>query len=143
MAGRDMNGMKKLAVVALGGGMALTASVGTAAAAGTQPYTPEQICGAGFQVAESQPLGKAGEARVYFLNNGPTNCVVTLKQDSSVGNSVKISARLQIVGGTTQTDGPAAFKYYAGPLKADPQGGCMIYSGTYGSYSYPSPPTCG
>ncbi|GAA4604638.1 hypothetical protein GCM10023195_15770 [Actinoallomurus liliacearum] len=142
-----MDGMKRIAAAGLGIGVALTASAVVASAAQAQtlaqPYTPEQICGSGFQVIESQPLGKAGEARVYFLNNGPTNCVVTLKQGAYVGNSVKISARLQIVGGSTQTDGPAAFKYYAGPLKADPQGGCMVYGGTYGSYSYTSPSTCG
>jgi hypothetical protein len=137
-----MNGMKRLAVLALGGGIALTASVGTAAA-GTQPYTPEQICGSGFQVVESQPLGKAGEARVYWLNNGPSNCVVTLKGDSYVGNPVKISASLT-TGTTVKVDGPAAYKYYAGAVKADnPTGECVVYGGTYGAYTFTSQPACG
>ncbi|GAA4633155.1 hypothetical protein GCM10023196_069590 [Actinoallomurus vinaceus] len=141
-----MNGMKRLAVVALGGGMALAASVGTAAAAGTQPFTPEQVCatvGTGFQVVESQPLGTAGEARVYWLNNGTSNCVVTLKQGSYVGNSVKVSASLT-TGATTKVDGPSAFKYYAGPVtQANPSGECVVYGGTYGSYKFTSQPACG
>jgi hypothetical protein len=139
-----MDRTKRVAAAALGAGVALTASVLTAGAAQASiSYTPEQICGSGFQVVESQPLGNAGEARVYFLNNGSTNCIATLKQGAYVGNSVKISARLEVTGVSTQVDGPAAFKYYAGPLKADPQGACMVYGGTYGSFSYTSPPTCG
>ncbi|WP_460334041.1 hypothetical protein [Actinoallomurus acanthiterrae] len=139
-----MNGMTRLAVLALGGGIALTASVGTAAAAGTQPYTPEQICGSGFQVVESQPLGKAGEARVYWLNNGPSDCVVTLKQGSYVGNTVKISATLQVGGVTAKPDGPTAYKYYAGPVTlANPKGECVVYGGTYGSYKSTFQGGCG
>ena len=138
-----MDRMKRLAATAaLGAGVALTASVVTATAA-QAAYTPTQICGSSYQVVESQPLGSNGEARVYWLNNGVSNCIVTLKQGSAIGNSVKVSATLK-TGSATKVDGPAAFQYYAGPVKADnPGGACVSYGGTYGSSTYTSPASCG
>ena len=93
------------------------------------PYTPEQVCGTGFQVQRASTM--AGGA-VYQLYNASTgeNCVVTMKT-AEVGKATPVSATLEVQGGASQTD-RGEYEYYAGPVKLPAKGKCVRYHGRVG-----------
>ncbi|NAZ74283.1 hypothetical protein GTQ99_02420 [Kineococcus sp. T13] len=91
------------------------------------PYSPEEVCGAGFQVIDSADVG--GRGTVYLLWNAGArqNCVVTLKA-RDLGKVTSTSAYLQVRGQTVATNS-GSFKYYAGPVsKVAP--GCIKWGGS-------------
>ena len=65
------------------GAVALAAGLGVSPAnAATNPYTPQEVCGAGYGVIDSRPATWNGKsyAGVYLLyKSGGYNCVVTIK----------------------------------------------------------------
>lgn len=103
--------------------------------AGTNPYTPQEVCGSGYSVIDSAGLGSAG--RVYLLYKSGYNCVVTIKF-TKIGTPSSTSAFLQVAGGTRTTDS-GSFSYYAGPVRKSAPGKCVKWGGTAGSASYTSP----
>ncbi|WP_158882563.1 M23 family metallopeptidase [Amycolatopsis anabasis] len=104
---------------------------------GGNPYSPEQVCGSGFSVVDSQALGTAGTA--YLLYNGSTksNCVTTLKA-VSLGQASAVSAFLEVQGSARVTDS-GNFTYYAGPVTKAAGSTCVKWGGSVGSSSYESP----
>ncbi|GGO61456.1 hypothetical protein GCM10012289_03730 [Nonomuraea cavernae] len=104
---------------------------------GGNPHSPEEVCGSGFRVNDSQGLGTAGT--VYLLYNGSTgaNCVATMKA-TSLGTATATSAFLEVQGRTRVTDS-GNFGYYAGPVRATAAGTCVKWGGRAGSTSYESP----
>ncbi|WP_424185174.1 M23 family metallopeptidase [Actinokineospora sp. G85] len=103
----------------------------------TNPYTPAEVCGAGFTQINSAALGTAG--RVYLMYNASTgyNCVTTIKS-TSVGTASSVSAFLEVQGGTRSTDS-GSFAYYAGPVKKSAPGTCVKWGGSAGSSTFTSP----
>jgi hypothetical protein len=76
------------------------------------------------------PIGGAPNATVYLLRNGGSACVVTLKQGSSIGNTVPIRASVWIPGRPEAFDeGP--YRYYAGPMYETWP--CVNWGGRYGA----------
>ncbi|MFK4065688.1 serine/threonine protein kinase [Streptomyces sp. NPDC029674] len=110
--------------------LALGATLGLAGTASAA--TPSSVCGSGFTVRDSSPLGEGPNARVYLLRNGSTACVVTFKTGSSVGNTVGVGAWVSVPGDRRADQGPYAT--YAGPVKINAS--CVSWGGNYGEYTY-------
>ncbi|MGK5445349.1 serine/threonine-protein kinase [Micromonospora sp. URMC 105] len=112
----------------------------TTAPAKSNPYTPGQVCGSGYQVIDSAALKSDGVQRgkVYLLWNdaAKANCVATMKV-TAVGERTTVSAFLQVQGKTRATDS-GAFEYYAGPVRAGAGGTCVKWGGSAGGAGYAS-----
>jgi lysozyme len=102
----------------------------------TNPNTPTEVCGAGFQVIDQADLSGAGTA--YLLYNASTakNCVTTIKQ-TSIGTASPVTAFLEVQGKARVTDS-GSFAYYAGPVRAAADNTCVKWGGSVGSKSYTS-----
>jgi hypothetical protein len=96
---------------------------------------PAEVCGDGFQMADSAQLGSAGTANLLWKASTSQNCVTTLKM-SSVGTATATSAFLEPEGSTRTTDS-GSYSYYAGPVILTAPG-CVKWGGTAGTSSYTS-----
>ncbi|NUW44429.1 M23 family metallopeptidase [Nonomuraea rhodomycinica] len=105
------------------------------ACGGSNPYTPEGVCGSGYSVIDSAGLTGGRTYLLYNSGNG-YNCVVTLKT-SNLGSPSAVSAFLEPQGETRTTDS-GSFDYYAGPVRRDAAGQCVRWGGSVGSSSYTS-----
>jgi hypothetical protein len=121
-----------LSATVMASGIVLAGTSAPAAAAGN-PYTAAGVCGSGYKVQRSHALPGA---RVYQLYNGTYNCVVTLKT-TSIGKNTKITAGLQVTGGSWAYE-TGSYKYYAGPIKQRGKGKCVRYFGFHGGKNYTS-----
>ncbi|GAB2750227.1 M23 family metallopeptidase [Amycolatopsis magusensis] len=104
---------------------------------GNNPYTPEQVCGTGFDVVDSANLGTSGTAYLLYNAGNANNCVATLKS-VSLGTASATSAFLEVEGSARVTDS-GNFTYYAGPVKKAAEKTCVKWGGSVGSASYTSP----
>ncbi|MFD9889221.1 exo-alpha-sialidase [Amycolatopsis sp. NPDC059027] len=95
------------------------------------------VCGGGFGVIDSAPLGTAGT--VYLSYNASTgqNCVSTMKS-ASAGTATQTSAYLEVQGSPRVTDS-GSFAYFAGPVKATASGKCVRWGGATGGSTFDSP----
>lgn len=120
--------------VSLGQRKAITSS--NNCGGGSNPYTPEEVCGSAYSVIDS--AGLTG-GRVYLLYNSGNgyNCVVTLKT-TNLGTPSSVSAFLEPQGSTRTTDS-GSYGYYAGPVRRSAPGTCVRWGGSVGSSSYTSP----
>lgn len=99
-----------------------------------QPYTPTQVCGAGFRIINRQRL--SGSV-VYLLWNGASqeNCVVTLKT-ANIGEPTRTTAHLTPEGaGTTRDAGD--YEFYANVTARAP--GCIQWGGSDSTGEFTSP----
>ena len=89
------------------------------------PHTPQQLCGAGYRVIDSHPVGGA---RIYLLynNRAGANCVVTMVARSS--GKIYLNASLVVRGGDHQSR-TGAFMFYAGPVRLPAKGKCVEWGG--------------
>ncbi|GAA3799503.1 hypothetical protein GCM10022226_18680 [Sphaerisporangium flaviroseum] len=99
------------------------------------PYTAAGLCGAGYKAIDSHSFGGA---TVHLLYNGTAkkNCVVTLSK-YVVPQKIKMSAVLQVQGGSSANDG-GVYEAYAGPLRLAAGKTCVIWGGGYGTASWKS-----
>lgn len=104
---------------------------------GSNPYTPKQVCGSGYNVINSHALGDAGRVYLLYNSNNGYNCVVTMKT-RNVGTPTATTAFLEPQGSNRTTDS-GNFSYYAGPVKRYAAGTCVRWGGSTGGYSYTSP----
>ncbi|UQU65796.1 hypothetical protein COUCH_05615 [Couchioplanes caeruleus] len=105
----------------------------SAPAYAANPYTAKGVCGSGYNVQRSHKLPGA---TAYQLYNGTTTCVVTLKT-TSLGKATKVTAGLQVKGGSWAYD-TGAYTYYAGPVKQRSKGKCVRYFGYSKSSNFTS-----
>jgi hypothetical protein len=113
------------AALALAGAAAVAGSlvIGSPAMAES---TPIGVCGGGsYHEIDRHDLG---QATIYLLYNGSTNCVVTWKDSP---NSTRVQADLQRVGGEPEIDA-GEYSTYAGPVKVKAAGVCIRWGGAYG-----------
>ncbi|MEV0352183.1 peptidoglycan recognition family protein [Nonomuraea sp. NPDC050680] len=111
--------------------------VGGGSGGGTNPYTPEKVCGTGYKVIDSQALGTSGTVYLLYNSTNANNCVATLKK-TSLGKASAASAFLEVSGKTRITDS-GSFTYYAGPVRAAADNKCVKWGGKVGTASYESP----
>ncbi|SEM62190.1 M23 family metallopeptidase [Nonomuraea pusilla] len=100
------------------------------------PYTPEEVCGSGYDVIDSAALTGGQTYLLYNAGNG-YNCVVTLKT-TNLGTATSVSAFLEPQGESRTTDS-GSYGYYAGPVKRSAPGKCVRWGGSVGTSSYTSP----
>ncbi|AWS46143.1 M23 family metallopeptidase [Streptosporangium sp. 'caverna'] len=103
----------------------------------SNPYTPQEVCGSGYDVIDSAALGSTGT--VYLLYNAANgnNCVTTIKR-TSLGTATATAAYLEVQGQSRITDS-GNFAYYAGPVRATAPGKCVKWGGKAGASVYDSP----
>lgn len=131
-----MGGFKRSATLALGMAATLAASVALSTPA-MAASSPIEACGGGsYHVIDSHAYGSS--ATTYLLYNGTTNCVVTWKQGSAVGNGAWVRAVVQVYGSPGVVDADY-YRYYAGPVKVKAPGKCIMWGGSYGSSYWESP----
>ncbi|MFF4416361.1 serine/threonine protein kinase [Streptosporangium sp. NPDC001559] len=92
----------------------------------TNPYTPQQACGAGYYVQRSVPFTGGAVYQLYNSSTG-SNCVVTMKT-TDIGKATSVWATLQVKDGGSKTE-RGEFKYYAGPVILPAKGKCVSISG--------------
>ncbi|WP_433515240.1 hypothetical protein ACQP2T_06250 [Nonomuraea sp. CA-143628] len=115
---------------------ALSALPASASTAGSgSGYTPEQVCGSGFGKVAGGTRTVTDERRivrgyVHLLYNAHTgeNCVVTIKS-SFVGQPTLTRATLFVGSGANKFEDKGAYKYYAGPVKAQAKDVCVAFNG--------------
>ncbi|WP_223190315.1 serine/threonine protein kinase [Nonomuraea terrae] len=97
---------------------------------------PTTVCGAGYQVIDTHSLG--ADATIYLLyhTGAGRNCVITISRMVHPGK-VKMSAVLQVKGGSTATD-PGVYTSYAGPLRLPAAKKCVIWGGSWGTKNWKS-----
>ncbi|GAA4195614.1 hypothetical protein GCM10022252_41760 [Streptosporangium oxazolinicum] len=103
----------------------------------TNPYTPQEICGSGYDVVDSAALGTAATVYLLYNTTNGNNCVTTVKR-TSLGTATATTAYLEVHGKTRITD-TGNFAYYAGPVRAAAPGTCVKWGGKAGSTTYDSP----
>ncbi|HEY1273431.1 MAG TPA: hypothetical protein VGF25_00900 [Thermoleophilaceae bacterium] len=121
-----------------------------AASAKRNPYTAEQVCGAGFYKIDKHRLYSGSRyttllATTFLLYNGATgqNCAVTMKRQfigrpTSTGVSLKVKGKRR-----PWVVDQANYRYYAGPVYRTAPGRCVRWGATvvmpFGSDTYISP----
>ncbi|GAA2404304.1 spore-associated protein [Nonomuraea africana] len=113
------------ATLALGG---ILAAPATANAAG---YTPEGICGNGFAVVNSAPVGDWGKVYLLYNRKNGLNCAVTIKSEHT-GVSTRTSVTLEVKqpsGRIVKDSDSDRYRFYAGPVKLQGKGMCVRFSG--------------
>ncbi|WP_433365986.1 protein kinase domain-containing protein [Streptosporangium sp. CA-115845] len=96
------------------------------AASRSNPYSAQQVCGAGYYVQRSSSFGGGTTYQLYNTSTG-SNCVVTIKS-ADVGVSTQIWATLEVQNGGSHTD-RGNYEYYAGPVYLPARGKCVRFSG--------------
>lgn len=105
------------------------------------PYTPQQVCGAGFYVQRSASFNGGTVHQLYNSSTG-ANCVVTMKS-TDIGKATPVWATLTVTGGGSKTE-RGDYKYYAGPVILPAKGKCVSFSGGVPADSASAPPAnCG
>lgn len=100
------------------------------------PYTPEEICGAGYSVIDWTLLRDSGYVFLLWSKDSRQNCVTTVKI-SGVGTPTTMNTYLQPDGGSPSDDS-GRFGYYAGPVKAIAPS-CIKWGGSIERDRYDSP----
>ncbi|WPB95351.1 spore-associated protein A [Streptomyces malaysiensis] len=129
--------------------MAATAVIATAAIAGTVAITPQAsaaatatyngVCGTGYKVVNSAPIGSKGTVFLTYNSAKGKNCVVTVR--NATGKPVPMFAYLYVQGADESAEDGGAYTAYAGPVYGDGRGKCVDWAGgienqstwTYGS----------
>ncbi|SEM05264.1 M23 family metallopeptidase [Nonomuraea pusilla] len=119
-----------------GGGSAPSNGGGTSSGSSSNPYSAEQVCGAGFKAIDSAPLGSQGKVVLLYSTSTGENCVVTLRNSAS--GKAAMRAYLEVKGQARKTDA-GSFQYYAGPVRAKAPRTCVKWGGAIGSAVYDSP----
>ncbi|MFI6740956.1 N-acetylmuramoyl-L-alanine amidase, partial [Nonomuraea sp. NPDC050451] len=109
----------------------------TGSGGGTNPHTPEEVCGTGYKVIDSNALGTAGTVFLLYNSGNGNNCVATIKK-TSLGTATATTAFLEVEGKPRVTD-TGNFAYYAGPVRAAAAAECVKWGGKAGTSTYESP----
>lgn len=110
------------------------AALPAAAGAAGNPYTPTQVCGAGYGVVDQHALTTDAGITLgttYLLYNGAKgkNCAVTLKaRQLGVATNTGVSVKRQGAEAPWVTD-VSSYRYYAGPVYVKAPGKCVQWGG--------------
>lgn len=140
---------RRLSLIACAVALIAIAQPATASAE-RNPYTPEQVCGAGFYKIDRHKLYSGSRhtthlATTVLLYNGASgqNCAVTMKRHF-IGRPTTTGVSLKVKGKRRPwVVDQDAFKYYAGPVYRTAPGRCVRWGATvstpFGEDSYISP----
>jgi hypothetical protein len=118
------------AVGAIGAGLLVTApAAGAATTSATAAYNG--VCGSGYQVVNSMPIGSTGT--VYLTYNSATgkNCTVTIR--NKTGTPTYMVAYVRNVDSSEDQTDAGNYRSYAGPVYAFARGACVEWGGVIGN----------
>jgi hypothetical protein len=127
------------AIAVLAGTVAGTAAFTQPASAASAAATYNGVCGSGYKVVNSAPIGSSGTVFLTYNSSNGKNCVVTIRNTS--GSPQYMFAYLGVSGtGDAQVD-EGSYRSYAGPVYVYGRGVCLDWAGgianqetwTYGS----------
>jgi hypothetical protein len=98
------------------------------------PYTPTQVCGAGYRIVDSHTVGGATVYLLYNSSSGDT-CTAMMSDDPS--SAASMNATLSVRGGASASD-PGTSTYYAGPVTEHAPASCVEWGGSYANSSWTS-----
>jgi hypothetical protein len=132
------------------GAVILIATLPATASAKRNPYTAEQVCGAGFYKIDRHRLYSGSShttllAATFLLYNASSgrNCAVTMKRQF-IGQPTYTTVSLKVKGKKRPwVVDYGQFKYYAGPVYRTAPGRCVRWGATvstpFGDDNYVSP----
>lgn len=123
-------GASLTAVVAVGAGLLAAAPAAGAATTGaTASYNG--VCGSGYKVVNSMPIGGAGTVYLTYNSASGKNCTVTVR--NSTGSPTYMVAYVRnIDSGEDQYD-EGEYRSYAGPVYVSARGACVEWGGVIGN----------
>jgi serine/threonine protein kinase len=98
------------------------------------PYSPNQVCGSGYEVLASHALS-GGTIYLLYDNANGDNCVTTMR--TYISGKISMAATLQVEGGSSSSDS-GEYTYYAGPVTLEAAKVCVEWGGAIGSSSWTS-----
>jgi hypothetical protein len=134
----------------VGAAVLIAIALPASASAKRNPYTAEQVCGAGFYKIDRHRLYSGSShttllAATFLLYNASSgkNCAVTMKR-RFIGTPTTTSVSLKVKGKKRPwVVDFGKFKYYAGPVYRKAPGRCVRWGATvstpFGDDSYISP----
>ncbi|MFE2052759.1 spore-associated protein A [Streptomyces sp. NPDC059459] len=119
-------GATLIAVGAIGAGLLATAPVAGAAAAGaTAAYNG--VCGSGYKVVNSMPVGSTGTVYLTYNSSTGRNCTVTIR--NSAGTPKYMVAYVRNVDTSEEQYDAGEYRSYAGPVYVFARGACVEWGG--------------
>ncbi|WP_103954460.1 M23 family metallopeptidase [Nonomuraea solani] len=103
----------------------------------TNPHTAQSVCGSGYKVIDSAPLGTAATVSLLYNSANGNNCVATIKK-TSLGKATAVTAYLEVEGKPRASD-TGNFTFYAGPVRGSASDKCVKWGGKAGTAVYNSP----
>lgn len=93
-----MRARNATALAALAASVGLVVAAASPANAATNPYTPGEVCGAGYRTVSGGTYALYG-AKVYVMYNSSSgrNCVATIKT-ANIGTATGVGAGLKLSG---------------------------------------------
>ncbi|RVX41867.1 hypothetical protein EDD27_4449 [Nonomuraea polychroma] len=128
-----MNILKRVSMLTGAAVLALTGLL-TPSTPAVADSSPISVCGGGrYHVIDSHKLSKnrVVYATIYLLYNGSTNCVITWKSGSHIGNSAKLYSFIARQSDKKQKSDLGRYDIYAGPRKLKAPGECIRWGGGY------------
>ncbi|MGC0414226.1 hypothetical protein RKD37_000547 [Streptomyces ambofaciens] len=114
------------AVAAVGAGLLVTAPAAGAASAGaTASYNG--VCGSGYKVVNSMPIGTTGTVYLTYNSSTGKNCTVTIR--NKTGTPTYMVAYVRNVDSSEDQTDAGEFTSYAGPVYAFARGACVEWGG--------------
>ncbi len=102
--------------------------------------TPAGACGSNYHEIDHHNLKYSV---IHLLYNGSTDCVVTSKT-AYIGTSTFVAAVVEFADQSHETVDEGNYFYYAGPVRLNAPGKCIIWGGADGGGGWSSSPShCG
>lgn len=114
------------AVGAIGAGLLATApAAGAATAVAAASYNG--VCGSGYKVVNSMPIGTVGTVYLTYSSATGKNCTVTLR--NKTGTPTYMVAYVRNVDSSEDQVDAGEYRSYAGPVYAFARGACVEWGG--------------
>ncbi|MEU4142843.1 spore-associated protein A [Streptomyces parvulus] len=123
-------GASLIAVGAIGAGLLATAPVAGAATNGASA-TYNGVCGSGYKVVNSMPIGKTGTVYLTYNSSTGKNCTVTIR--NTTGTPTYMVAYVRNVDTGEEMYDADDYRSYAGPVYAFARGACVEWGGVIGN----------
>ncbi|MFF9043811.1 spore-associated protein A [Streptomyces parvulus] len=123
-------GASLIAVGAIGAGLLATAPAAGAATNGASA-TYNGVCGSGYKVVNSMPIGKTGTVYLTYNSSTGKNCTVTIR--NTTGTPTYMVAYVRNVDTGEEMYDADDYRSYAGPVYAFARGACVEWGGVIGN----------
>ncbi|MEU8601405.1 MULTISPECIES: spore-associated protein A [Streptomyces] len=123
-------GASLIAVGAIGAGLLATAPAAGAAANGASAAY-NGVCGSGYKVVNSMPIGTTGTVYLTYNSSTGKNCTVTIR--NTTGTPTYMVAYVRNVDSGEEMYDADDYRSYAGPVYAFARGACVEWGGVIGN----------